>query len=420
MNLRSLFNLSARNPGPLDLWLVGLFVLIGILQATLLPFVLAGITLILVNQIRQTDISQRRTPVDLSVLTLAALLPVNLWVSPVNAVSGEQAARLLTGILLFYFLVAWINTTKRLEQALRLSTLAGVGLGLLAIFTVSWPVEKLGFAPGLVISGETLKLAEKIHPNVLAGNLVLFWPLSLSQVLFFSPGQPILKRIGLPAAAGFILFILLLTKSRGALLAVLLSSAVVLSLRWKPKKPVVLLLYLALLGITIALIWSNWQAASSWMSGSRDVFSLRQEIWSRAIAMVSDFPLTGAGMGMFGVLVDSYYPFFWNAAGSIPHAHNLFLQISADLGVPGLVAWLSILINITAAAWMVFHSSRSNELGAAVGAGLLGCQAALITHGLTDSVVWGMVRAAPLLWSLWALAVAAHKLVLNPSYANPE
>jgi putative inorganic carbon (HCO3(-)) transporter len=42
---------------------------------------------------------------------------------------------------------------------------------------------------------------------------------------------------------------------------------------------------------------------------------------------------------------------------------------------------------------------------------LLCSQVALVVHGLTDAVTWGMVRPAPLVWALWGLAMASGYVV---------
>ena len=100
--------------------------------------------------------------------------------------------------------------------------------------------------------------------------------------------------------------------------------------------------------------------------------------------------------------------FFHIAPGAILHAHNLFLQIGVDLGIPGLIAWLAILLVVLALSWKLYRYGRvhQNVQCAALGAGLLCSQLALVVHGMTDAVTWGMVRPAPLVWAIWGLAVA--------------
>ena len=132
--------------------------------------------------------------------------------------------------------------------------------------------------------------------------------------------------------------------------------------------------------------------------------------------MVQDFPFSGAGMGSFGPVADLLYPFFLAAPDTIPHAHNLFLQVAVDLGIPGLIAWLSVLGASLAAAWSACRrparrrEAAGFDLLSGLGAGLLGSQVALIVLGLTDAVTWGMVRPAPLVWAIWGLAAAAANL----------
>ncbi len=126
-------------------------------------------------------------------------------------------------------------------------------------------------------------------------------------------------------------------------------------------------------------------------------------------ALVMNPSITGIGMGSFGDLADMLYPFFLSEPGSVPHAHNLYLQIAVDLGIPGLVCWLAILFVVIFTSWKLFKQGK--ELGdtwmAGLGAGLFASQIALVVHGLIDSVTWGMVRPAPLVWGIWGIAVVA-------------
>ena len=130
--------------------------------------------------------------------------------------------------------------------------------------------------------------------------------------------------------------------------------------------------------------------------------------------MIQDFPFTGVGMGSFMEVADALYPFFHYAPESIHHAHNLFLQIAVDLGIPGLVAWLVLLLTVLALAVQLYRSGgvktengfRRERIASGLGAGVLCSQMALIVHGMTDAVTWGMVRPAPLVFGIWGLTVA--------------
>jgi len=86
-----------------------------------------------------------------------------------------------------------------------------------------------------------------------------------------------------------------------------------------------------------------------------------------------------------------------------------------------LIAWLVILVVVAARSWQIYRYGRSQQeiQWSALGAGLLGSQIALVVHGMTDAVTWGMVRPAPLVWAIWGLAVAAGIIYLNSS-KSPE
>ena len=144
-------------------------------------------------------------------------------------------------------------------------------------------------------------------------------------------------------------------------------------------------------------------------SGAISGIDGRVEIWSRAIYMIQDFAFTGVGMGTFGDVADLLYPFFLYAPGTIPHAHNLFLQIAVDLGVMGLVAWLAIVIGVLITAWQLYKttSGENKTISQAIGVGMMGSVIALLEQGILDAVTWGMVRPAPIVWVIWGTCIAA-------------
>jgi putative inorganic carbon (HCO3(-)) transporter len=130
--------------------------------------------------------------------------------------------------------------------------------------------------------------------------------------------------------------------------------------------------------------------------------------------MIQDFPFTGLGMGSFTQVADILYPFFLYSPGSIEHAHNLFLQIAIDLGVPGLIAWSATLVIIIFLALKIYRYGlkHGDALVTGLGAAFISCQIALTIHGLTDAVTWGMVRPAPIIWLLWGAVAASNRVFL--------
>jgi putative inorganic carbon (HCO3(-)) transporter len=211
---------------------------------------------------------------------------------------------------------------------------------------------------------------------------------------------------------------LVLTQSRSALIALVIAGAVIVLLRWRWGWVAILGAALAAGALYLAGYFPSQAALSA---GVHTIFGSlgleeRLELWSRAIYASQDFPFTGIGLGAFNEVVDLLYPLFLVGPGKASHAHNLFLQIAVDLGIPGVIAWLAILLGVLTTAWQLYRFGRQvrQPLAAALGAGFLGSQAALIIHGLTDAVTWGMVRPAPLVWAIWGLAVGAWLVMTAP------
>jgi putative inorganic carbon (HCO3(-)) transporter len=399
-----------------EIWILGAAVAASVAFTRLLPLAVGVALLFWLLRWMAFGRFSRRTPLDWSVGLLVLMLPVTLWATPLPDTTLPQVLRLATGILLFYALVNWADSHQRLRWLVLGVAWVGLALALVATVSVDWFVNKLDFIPAALYARFTTLFADTIHPNVMAGYLVILLPIAAALLLFAWGPMGRGLRLGLAFAGLFILAILLLTKSRGAWMGFGGVILLLVALRWRRGwllLPAFLLAGIALLALVGTGPVLDALATSSSVSG----VSGREEIWSRAIYMIQDFPFTGIGMGAFGSLADALYPYFLAAPGSTPHAHNLFLQVAVDLGIPGLIAWLAIFALVTGCAWQVYRRGRllQDAWIMALGAGFLGSQLALAVHGLTDAVTWGLVRPAPLVWALWGLAVASWNL-----YARSE
>jgi putative inorganic carbon (HCO3(-)) transporter len=114
------------------------------------------------------------------------------------------------------------------------------------------------------------------------------------------------------------------------------------------------------------------------------------EIWLRAIIAVEDFPITGIGLGAFGKVIPTLYPNF-RTGDAVPHAHNLYLQVATDLGIPGLSGVLAIFI-ITGVlgikGWFIWQK-LGNWSMSWLTLGSIGAGCGIAMHGLFDAVSWG-------------------------------
>jgi hypothetical protein len=116
------------------------------------------------------------------------------------------------------------------------------------------------------------------------------------------------------------------------------------------------------------------------------------------------------GMNLFRYIVPRLYPFFAISADiDIAHAHNQFLQVGVDLGIPGLIAYIALWLSLTAMLWQSWR--LSSDLGARIlTAGFAASLLGSFVFGLTDAVALG-AKPGFLLWFLWGL-ITGHYCLL--------
>lgn len=399
---------------PVVVVLVGL----SMASASVLPFAVAAITFFAGVRILSAYAVGRRvkliqTPVDLPVLILCVTLGLTLWVTIQPEVTLTQALRLLAGIGLFYALAHYRShviptaNSRFVTNALLSLSLVGMALALSSPLVVEWSGQsKLGLVPPEIYQSFRQLVADGINPNVMAGALVILSPIPLAGLLFGEPSTVWAKCINAVSIVAIFLA-LVLASSRSALAAFCLSVALLLLLRW-PRVTTAsgIILVGAFVGL---LVFRPGAMPATTAETDQGIFGglvERSEIWMRGQYIVQDFPLTGIGMGNFARVADLLYPPLMTRPG-IEHAHNLMLQIAVDLGLPGLIAWLATFGLILTGLLIVIRASRkAAKADLALACGLLCSQAALIAHGMTDAVTWGMVRSAPLVWALWGVSMA--------------
>ena len=130
----------------------------------------------------------------------------------------------------------------------------------------------------------------------------------------------------------------------------------------------------------------------------------RLEIWRGAIGIIRDYPLWGAGFETFNRLISRYTP-----ERLYIDAHNTYLLVAAEMGLPALGVFLIILLMILAHAASLARLSK-DRLIQALGLGVAAGTCALLVSNLFGS----RMNAEDLIsyfWLLAGLVVGAKVLV---------
>jgi putative inorganic carbon (HCO3(-)) transporter len=389
-----------------ELLIVGLVVAASVVNVAFSTFALVMIVLFWGIRRVATGHLSTGTPADGAIGLLLLMLLITFLITAYPELTRVQVYRTLIGIGIYYSVVNWGSSLRRI-RLLMLGTMCGnVLLALAAFISVEWIVGKFAFLSGALYKRLPILVSDTVHPNVMAGALVILLAPALARLLFTWPLMRPTSRLLTTASILGIVCVLFLTQSRAGVLAFYAEALLLLILRWRRAWLVLVAAHLGAASI-VMLLGVNTVANAVHVERMLQVFAGRNELWSHAIDMIQDFPFTGIGMGSFAPVADRFYPMLV-ATPTPPHAHQLFLQVALDVGLPGLVAWLAILLVVMVSAWSIYRYGKiaGDRWAQALGAGLLASQVALIVQGLLDAVTWGMVRTAVIPWALWGLTMA--------------
>lgn len=310
----------------------------------------------------------------------------------------------------------------------------GTARRLFAAFCAAWVIAALlnaaiamlqTFAPqacdGVWVACTTLAgraVGNLRQPNHLS--TLLLWG-AIAAVALLDTGR-LRRRVAWPAL-GLIVFALVLTASRTAVLGVLLLAAWGLADRRLQAGTRVVLL------ATPLLYAAGWlaMAARSRLSqqafggvqrlAEADLSASRFGIWSDALHLIRQHPWGGVGVGEFNfawslsILPDRPVAFF-------DHAHNLLLHWAVELGVP-LAGLLTALL-----AWALWRIARAGAAPEAA-ASTLPARAGLVMllliglHSQLEYPLWYAYFLLPTAWLLGYGCARAATVTRNPT-SRPE
>lgn len=257
--------------------------------------------------------------------------------------------KILENILLFFVVVDTLNTKKRINFAI--FTLLISLTALIMDCGFQYFTGKDLFRHFAMNDDNRLK-ASFSNSNDLAGWLILTVPVFIFLAFFKNWAKPIIKKL-LIILIFLVMACLILTHSRAALIAIFFS-CFIFSLSLK-KKAIVLLIFPLITLLILAFSPLNSTFSFNFLKGRGAVsVNSRIDLWKKAVKMIADYPILGAGPGTYVSLIDRYSN---DPIPNTSYPHNSFLHMATEIGLLGLAAYLWILFKLFKT---IFKQSKAN------------------------------------------------------------
>lgn len=309
-----------------------------------------------------------RKPVLDPLLAPLMLYGAVLFVSSLGAarigLSDGALVEHLKGVLLFLVVTNLITSPRVLRRFVWMLVLSGAFLGTISVFQVltgAYAEDFGGFGhvkiSEIVLGVREPRIAGSLSdPNFYAQILAMLVPLALYGL--WDEPSPLRK-----AVAGYALAVCMaaavFTYSRGGAIALgLVLLLALLHRRVRPKFVLLGLLALAPFALSVpqgfagrldTLVQLGASADESVLGREDSSFRDRRRLMTVAWEMFSDHPVLGVGAGNFSENFDAYADHIGMSVSSFEKfgrqhfPHNLYLQIAAETGIAGLMAFASII-----------------------------------------------------------------------------
>ncbi|MBI2885669.1 MAG: O-antigen ligase family protein [Chloroflexi bacterium] len=358
-----------------------------------------------------------RTRLDVPIALLLLMTLVGMFASIDLAVSWPKFWGVMLGIAIYHGLVNGLKTEQQVLVMGLILLMTGTVAALFSLFVTDWQsfqyydltwiTNRIPTLPTLaraLPTGGVPRWSEALgtgvlHPREVGGTMGMVVPIALALFLF-GRGM-VVKGI---AGLGLLTmgFIAVLAQALTALAGIAVSVIVITLWRFRRLSIVVFPMMLVSTVIGRELILSALNPDNEAASGVVERFA----IWLWGLEALRHEPLTGVGLNSFDYVLSGMFPLA--LFPGVVHAHNVFLQIALDVGIPGLLAflWLLFALAQTIRAGLR-HAEQVNTRVLLVGiaAGII----SYITFGTMDTITLGAKPAAAF-WAMLGLAGALTTL----------
>ncbi|MEM9366474.1 MAG: O-antigen ligase family protein [Planctomycetota bacterium] len=303
------------------------------LLASMKPITLMILGMLGLCAISRVRLEFFRTPLSKCLFAFWLILMATSLTSYLKGESLVFSIKYVQMLLLYGFLGTLVCSLASLSALT--TTLVGIGgtLGLYAIYSQ--------LTSNLDVGGRVKGLGTGFlgDPNDLSQVLVALLPLAW---LIVYHGRQVLLRLLSAASALVMLMGIVITESRGGLLALIGSLAVLFVLTPAATGKKVAIIAFVVLSTVAAIPAETWQryASISEAAQSDDSAQTRLRLWKTGGRMFVDHMLIGTGVNTFATVYGKHYKESGGVGGNKWYtAHNSLIQIAVEAGILGAITW---------------------------------------------------------------------------------
>jgi O-antigen ligase len=321
----------------------------------------------------------------------------------------------LTGMLC---VLLCVSAVRSVGEYVRLAGFAASGVFAASVYGVVQRLRGIEVNPSYVdltvnagMPGRVFSVFE--NPNTFAEVLVMLLPVTAG--LFFAART----RLGKTAAAVSFLAgtaALGMTYSRASWIGFVAAGAVFVFLMNRRLVPWFVLLGLFALPLLPQTIINRLLTIFNSADSST---ASRVPIYEAALRLIRDHTLFGVGLGSDTVRQAVTDGSYYYGKAPFVHCHNIYLQIWAETGLIGLLAFLGSMASAVKSGAKAVLSPETPAALRALSAGCVSGIAGILICCLAD-YVWMYPRVMVLFWFLFALALTGAKLARAACPVNPS
>lgn len=342
-----------------------------------------------------------KTCINILICALCAITIITFFRSAYFSESIRGSIRIVKFTLLYFAIVDFFQSDeKRIRRTFWvLMTIALISLSN-GVFQYIFGTDFLRHK-GLIKNDYLRRInASFVHPNDFGAYIIFMIPMTFC---FFCRTITKNQRIFLVINCLLGLYCLLKTSSRAAWLGFLIGMMVYFFIYRKQISIIVPIVFILL----VALSPSSYERMMNLFALEKNTVWERTQLWKGTWDMVKVHPFLGFGVNTFS----QYFPLFKpESYPDLRYTHNSYLQMWSEIGIFGLLAFLSIIATVLKKS---LHDIKKKIEKCAEGFILLGLVAGyiafLIQSGLDTNLF--SLRLTTLFWIMTAYMISINKFL---------